>query len=88
MKVIEYKVRPVTRYIVTKYTSDYAISEDIRCSGSSENCGEFQNVGLANRAAEGLARSQLLGPIETPGEVHYQMYSHEYNETELPAQKV
>ena len=75
---VEYKVRPVTRYIVTRYTVP-AVG-----SPGSENLGEFQNVGLANRTAHGLAMSELVGPIEDPTEVYYQLYSHEYDETEYP----
>lgn len=72
----EYRVRPVTRYVVTKYT--YA---EFGHAGS-ENCGEFQNVGNANRTCHALAVSHLNEGEDGECEVYYKLYSHEYDETE------
>jgi len=49
---IEYKVRPVTRYVVTKYEND--------CEGSaSSGClGEYDNGQLAYEVAYALARAE------------------------------
>lgn len=82
MKVIEYKVRPVTRYIVTKYVSDHQVLEGVMRSSSSENCGEFDNVSKANGVAAALARDNQ--EVENTSEVFYKLYSHEYDETEYP----
>lgn len=82
MKVIEYKVRPVTRYIVTRYTSDHEISDNVRCSGSSENCAELSNVRQANMIAHALAVSETKDNVNS--DVYYKLYSHEYDESEYP----
>lgn len=47
MKVIEFRVRPVTRYIVTKYTADLA-------AASVETVGEFPNEQYAEMVADAL----------------------------------
>lgn len=52
MKVIEYKVRPVTRYIVTRF-------EDEDNLGSSTSCGEFDQEEAALRVGFALARNDL-----------------------------
>jgi len=67
---VEYKVRPVTRYVVTKYTQSSQ-------STSSENLGEFPNVGRANMVAHSLAETEQFSD-----EVYYKLFSHEYDETE------
>ena len=72
---VEFVVRPVTRYIVTRYSKT-------ETTGSSENCGEFPNVGLANRAAHALSLTELK---QNPAyEVYYKLYSHDYDELEYP----
>lgn len=74
----EFKVRPVTRYIVTKYTSgNYG-------HAGSENLGEFQNVQMANQVCHAMAVSHLNDGVEGVCEVYYKLYSHEYDETEFP----
>jgi hypothetical protein len=52
MKTIEYKVRPVTRYIVTRFESDGE-------SGGSEVCGEFDREENAMRVGFALAKNDL-----------------------------
>lgn len=69
---VEFKVRPVTRYVVTKYTVGNGHT-------SSENLGEFVNVGRANMAADSFAKTE-----EYADEVYYKLYSHDYDETEYP----
>jgi hypothetical protein len=78
MKVIEYKVRPVTRYIVTQY-----LSQDILKNKASYTCGEFANVDQANRVAASLAQThQETSEISDEYEVFYSLYSHQYDESE------
>lgn len=48
MKTIEYRVRPVTRYIVTRY-----YTEDDSCG--CEALGEFDSEAMADRAMEAFA---------------------------------
>lgn len=59
---IEFRVRPVTRYIITRFHQD----DDGRAG--VEGCGEFTNVANANRVCEGLASLEedvkfFLAPI-------------------------
>lgn len=57
MKTIEYRVRPVTRYIVTRYHSEN--DEDTGLSGGGvETIGEFQNSQQANRVAVALSKDE------------------------------
>lgn len=51
--MIEYKVRPVTRFIVTKFVQDGK-------AALSEGCGEFGNERQANRIAAALAYHDTL----------------------------
>lgn len=55
MKTIEYRVRPVTRYVVTRYES-----------GGVETLGEFANEGHALRVMLALQRHdpELSGDLE------------------------
>lgn len=74
----EYKVRPVTRYVVTRYTS----AVDQICIKGSENCGEFDNLKNANTVCESLAKCHLDDFYTKDHDVYYKLYSHEYDETE------
>lgn len=47
---VEYKVRPVTRYVVTRYEE-----QDDGKAGSSSTKGEFVNFGTAHEVAYALA---------------------------------
>lgn len=76
---VEFVVRPVTRYIVTRYSKSLQDSYDL---GRSENCGEFPNVGLANRTAHALSLTELKQNPDD--EVYYKLYSHDYDELEYP----
>lgn len=77
---VEYKVRPVTRYIVTRYERKNQVSG--AQTSSSENCGEFDNVRKANCVASALAKDHQS--FDSSTEVFYQLYSHEYDELEFP----
>jgi hypothetical protein len=48
---IEYRVRPVTRYIVTRFTANGILHD-------SSNCGEFANVKSANKVCAALAATE------------------------------
>lgn len=78
MKVIEYKVRPVTRYIVTQY-----LNQDTLKNKASYTCGEFANLEQANRVAASLAKThQEASESFSEYEVFYSLYSHQYDESE------
>jgi hypothetical protein len=53
METIEYRVRPVTRYIVTRFaeTAD-------GCAGNSSKLGEYDNDGTAFEVAYALCRAE------------------------------
>lgn len=58
-KTIEYRVRPVTRYIVTEF----------ECAERESSCGEigeFDSYGAAERAAETFARAAALDKTVPP----------------------
>lgn len=63
LKKVEYKVRPVVRYIVTKYQEDMIFrpgeEDQPGCPGAgSETCGEFDSPDAAYNVAYALCRSQ------------------------------
>jgi hypothetical protein len=53
MKTIEYRVRPVTRYIVTRYTQE-AASDSGPCGAGSELVGEFPSGAAADSVADAM----------------------------------
>ena len=53
MKTIEYRVRPVTRYIVTRYVAEYRVG--LGGSVGSEMLGQFDSEAMADRAMEAFA---------------------------------
>lgn len=53
---VEYRVRPVTRYIVTRY------HEEDRGAGV-ETIGEYPNPHTANRVAKSLAESEVFSRV-------------------------
>lgn len=55
-KLIEYRVRPVTRFIITRYhrTDD----DNGRSEAGSELCGLFESAYQANRIASALHASE------------------------------
>ena len=55
---IEYRVRPVTRYIVTRYEEfESGITESRVVGGSCETRGEYDNERLAYEVGYALARA-------------------------------
>lgn len=57
---VEFKVKPVTRYVVTKYTAEEQINETTFRSASSEVCGEFDNYKKANIVCEALSKTLAI----------------------------
>ena len=81
MSTIQYKVKPVTRYIVTRYE---ASGDQHSGRASTETCGEFDNYRKANSACQALALSEPL-PEEMEG-VHltqYRLFSPDYDLEDL-----
>lgn len=76
---VEFKVRPVTRYIVTRYSQNLDKAFTL---GNSENCAELSNVRQANMIAYALAVSEAKDNVNS--DVYYKLYSHEYDESEFP----
>ena len=55
-KQIEYRVRPVTRYVVTRFYRESMPNGNEQ--GGCEGCGEFDNMQRANTVAEALHKSE------------------------------
>lgn len=57
---VEYRVRKVERYIVTRFESSESHYEDgrISYSGGSESFGEFDNASAAYKVALGLCKTE------------------------------
>lgn len=59
----EYRVRPVVRYVVTRYCHPYEVQTDngiISVPGGSEVIGEFHNEDRASEVAEAMTKTELL----------------------------
>lgn len=81
MSIIQYKVKPVTRYIVTRYEGS---GGEHSGRASTETCGEFDNYRKANSVCQALAKAELL-PEQAEG-VHltqYRLFSPECDIEEL-----
>lgn len=69
MKTVEYRVRPVTRYIVTEHV-------DNGSTGGSFVLGEFQNMGQAERVAARCARAESV-EVYTPEHQTHRIIHHD-----------
>lgn len=67
---VEYKVRPVTRYNVTRYTPDDAGNG--RASGSCETKGEYLNPEIAYEVAYALCKAEHERLGYAPGDERIQ----------------
>lgn len=70
-KVIEYRVRPVTRYVVTRFHSEG--EGPVRGMAGCETCGEFDNMERANTVAHALHASEpgsTYARLVDPGFAH------------------
>lgn len=78
MKTVNYRVKPVTRYIVTKFTSDGDRGLGV------ETVGEFPNQDAANRCAYSSAFTDAFDKDTT---AHYRLY-HIGADEEMPSVEV
>lgn len=81
MSIIQYKVKPVTRYIVTRYEG---FGDEHSGRAATETCGEFDNYRKANIVCQALAKTEPL-PDEVEG-VHltqYRLFSPDYDIEDL-----
>lgn len=51
-KTVEYRVKPVTRYHVTRFESE--VHENVSCNGGCESLGEYDNEVQAMKVADAL----------------------------------
>jgi hypothetical protein len=81
MSIIQYKVKPVTRYIVTRYE---ASGDEQFGKVGTETCGEFDNYRKANSVCQALAKAELL-PEQGEGVhlIQYRLFSPECDIEEL-----
>ncbi|MEN5063578.1 hypothetical protein [Achromobacter aegrifaciens] len=56
-KIVEYQVRPVTRYIITRYHNETTPTGD--ASGGVETIGEFDNQVKAELIARALVEKEV-----------------------------
>ena len=56
--IIEYRVRPVTRYVVTRFSSRLDRHSGQGTSAGCELCGEFDNARQAEKIATALASTE------------------------------
>jgi hypothetical protein len=64
---IEYKIRPVTRYVVTRYDEQEMVAG--RFSGGCTTQGEYDNADLAYEVAYALAKEQARILNLPPGDM-------------------
>ena len=64
--MIEYKIRPVTRYIVTRYEQ-----EDADAKGTSEVKGEFDNANTAYEVGYALCKEEHVRAGHKIGDEHF-----------------
>lgn len=72
MKTIEYRVRPVTRYIVTRYYSEI-LPNGTGCGGCESIGGEFDNMEQANKVAKAMSSLEpeaVCFQLADPGSTH------------------
>lgn len=73
MLTIEYRVRPVTRYIVTRWHTNNIVSTRdgiTTCTGQSggtDTCGEFDRQDMAEKVAKALADAEPEGHVSYGG---------------------
>lgn len=77
---IEYQVRPVTRYIVTRYHSD----GEERGTCGCETKGEFNNEQVAYEVGYALCRDEHQRLGYPPGDERIQYPRHPYDVSAAP----
>lgn len=70
-KTIEYRVRPVTRYHVTRFESE--VHDDGTNSGGCESLGEFDRTDTAHTVAVAMCSLEALQAKETGMEIEFKM---------------
>lgn len=68
---VEYKVRPVTRYVVTEF-NQYDNGQQ------SKIIGEFDNFGMSNQVCAALAYDRHNNRFDKNLKVYYSCYSPDY----------
>ena len=76
--LIEYKVRPITRYIVTRYEQG-DVNEHGNCAAACSGHGEFDNERVAEEVAYALCKQEHdhLGWPVGDERIRYPRRSHE-----------
>jgi hypothetical protein len=65
---LEYRVKPVTRYVVTRYTRPEANHEHVPAFGMVEVRGEYDNQDVAHEVAYALCASEHQALGWSPGD--------------------
>lgn len=55
-KIIEYRIRPVTRYVITRFEGDAGLDGELLPTGAcgSSTYGEFDNLRVAEEVGQAL----------------------------------
>lgn len=70
MSTIEYRVKPVTRYIVTRYTEDSGPGPGISRGCGSELIGEFPSGTAADVVADAMVTADLAAGMSSSRSRH------------------
>lgn len=81
MQLIEYRVRPVTRYIITRYEQTEAVNG--ACSAGCSSLGEYDNGDTAYAVAYALCKAEheRLGYPIGDERIQYPLMPPSMNET-------
>jgi len=71
-KQISYRVRPVTRYVVTRYDAEYDRATSSGSTGFSTQRGEFDNFETAYAVAYALCKKEHDDSGLPPGDERFQ----------------
>lgn len=89
-ELIEYRVRPVTRYIITRFESAASASGDTEASGDiagqSQHKGEHDNADVAYEIAYALAKHDHELKGWPPGDERIQYPRHPNATAAVPAE--
>jgi hypothetical protein len=68
--MIEYRIRPVTRYVVTRFEQSEPNEHGV-CSGGCDALGEFNNADTAYSVAYALCKLEHDKSGEEPGSMNF-----------------
>lgn len=70
-KKVEYRVRPITRYIVTRYAQTIEIDPSGACGSESSTRGTYDNAEIAHEVAYALCKAEHDASGEELGSMNF-----------------